>query len=56
VELVHRARSRAIFAQGAVRAAEWMLASGRKGPLTFDDFFAAASRTDVSRENGRRTS
>jgi 4-hydroxy-tetrahydrodipicolinate reductase len=44
VELVHRARSRAIFAQGAVRAAEWMLASGRTGPLTFDDFFNDASR------------
>lgn len=56
VEIVHRARSRAIFAQGAVRSAEWMLASGRTGPLTFDDFFAAASRTDASRENGRRTS
>ena len=44
VELVHRARSRAIFAAGAVRAAEWMLASGRRGPLTFDDFFNDASR------------
>jgi 4-hydroxy-tetrahydrodipicolinate reductase len=44
VELVHRARSRAIFAVGAVRAAEWMLESGRKGPLTFDDFFNDASR------------
>jgi 4-hydroxy-tetrahydrodipicolinate reductase len=44
VELVHRARSRAIFALGAVRAAEWMLASGRKGPLAFDDFFNDASR------------
>jgi 4-hydroxy-tetrahydrodipicolinate reductase len=44
VELVHRARSRAIFAQGAVRAAEWMLASGRRGPLDFDDFFNDASR------------
>jgi 4-hydroxy-tetrahydrodipicolinate reductase len=39
LELVHRARSRAIFALGAVRAAEWMLTSGRTGPLTFDDFF-----------------
>jgi 4-hydroxy-tetrahydrodipicolinate reductase len=39
VELVHRARSRAIFAQGAVRAAEWMLSTGRRGPLSFDDFF-----------------
>jgi 4-hydroxy-tetrahydrodipicolinate reductase len=39
LELVHRARSRAIFAQGAVRAAEWMIVSGRSGPLTFDEFF-----------------
>jgi len=44
VELTHRARSRAIFAQGAVRAAEWVIASGRKGPLSFDDFFNDASR------------
>lgn len=44
LELVHRARSRAIFAQGAVRAAEWMLGSGRRGPMTFDDFFNDASR------------
>jgi 4-hydroxy-tetrahydrodipicolinate reductase len=44
LEFVHRARSRAIFAQGAVRAAEWMLSSGRKGPLTFDEFFNDASR------------
>ena len=39
VELVHRARSRSIFARGAVRAAEWMLSTGRRGPLAFDDFF-----------------
>ncbi len=39
VELVHRARSRSIFAQGAVRAAEWMIDSGRSGPVTFDEFF-----------------
>ncbi|MBK9065144.1 MAG: hypothetical protein IPL89_18510 [Acidobacteria bacterium] len=43
VELVHRARSRAIFAQGAVRAAEWMLKSRRTGPISFDDFFNDAS-------------
>lgn len=43
LELVHRARSRGIFAQGAVRAAEWMLRSGRRGPMTFDDFFNDAS-------------
>lgn len=44
LELVHRARSRAIFALGAVRAAEWLLASGRQGPVTFDEFFSDASR------------
>jgi 4-hydroxy-tetrahydrodipicolinate reductase len=39
VELVHRARSRSIFARGAVRAGEWMIVSGRTGPVTFDEFF-----------------
>jgi 4-hydroxy-tetrahydrodipicolinate reductase len=39
VELIHRARSRAIFAAGAVRAAEWLLASGAKGPASFDQVF-----------------
>lgn len=39
LELVHRARSRSIFALGAVRAAEWMIDSGRLGPVTFDEFF-----------------
>ena len=47
VELVHRARSRSIFAHGAVRAAEWLIASGRGGPLTFDEFF-----DDLSRKGG----
>jgi len=55
LELVHRARSRAIFAQGAVRAAEWMLKSGRRGPLTFDDFFAAMTQADLAQGKGRRT-
>jgi 4-hydroxy-tetrahydrodipicolinate reductase len=52
LELVHRARSRGIFAAGAVRAAEWLLTSGRKGPVAFDDFFDgftnATRRGDVS--------
>ena len=56
LELVHRARSRAIFALGAVRAAEWMLESGRTGPLTFDDFFAAVAETGASHGNGGRSS
>jgi 4-hydroxy-tetrahydrodipicolinate reductase len=38
IELVHRARSRSIFALGAVQAAEWLLRSGLQGPVTFDDF------------------
>lgn len=40
VELVHRARSRGIFASGAVQAAEWLLATFRRGPATFDEFLA----------------
>jgi len=42
VELVHRARSRALFAAGAVHAAEWILSSGRRGSITFDEFLDAA--------------
>jgi 4-hydroxy-tetrahydrodipicolinate reductase len=38
LELLHRARSRGIFATGAVAAAEWLLASGRRGPVSFDEF------------------
>ena len=44
LEIVHRARSRAIFASGAVAAAEWLLASGRTGPVTFDEFLDSISR------------
>jgi 4-hydroxy-tetrahydrodipicolinate reductase len=47
LEIVHRARSRAIFASGAVAAAGWLLASGRTGPVTFDEFLDSLS--------GRRT-
>ncbi len=54
LELVHRARSRAIFAQGAVCAAEWLLKSGREGPVTFDDFFEAMTKADAAHGNGRR--
>lgn len=38
VELLHRARSPRIFALGAVRAAEWLVAERPSGPVTFDDF------------------
>ena len=36
IEIVHRARSRAVFAHGAVAAAAWLV--GRRGPCTIDDF------------------
>lgn len=38
LSLVHQARSRALFAQGALRAAHWL--RGRKGLYSFDDFAA----------------
>jgi len=49
LEIVHRARSRAIFAAGAVAAAEWLLASGRTGFVTFEEFLDAVSRERTSR-------
>ncbi|MFI5181839.1 MAG: 4-hydroxy-tetrahydrodipicolinate reductase [Thermoanaerobaculia bacterium] len=48
IEIVHRARSRAIFASGAVTAAEWLCASGRTGPVTFDEFLDSISRGRTS--------
>ncbi len=39
LQLVHRARSRRIFSAGAVRAAEWMVSTGQRGPVTFEQFF-----------------
>ncbi|HQR45823.1 MAG TPA: dihydrodipicolinate reductase C-terminal domain-containing protein, partial [Thermoanaerobaculia bacterium] len=44
LELVHRARSRTIFASGAVAAAEWLLAEGPGGPATFDEFLDSVSK------------
>lgn len=44
LELVHRARSRALFAAGAVAAAEWLITSGARGPVTFDDFLESVGR------------
>lgn len=38
LELLHRARSRRVFAIGAVRAAEWLVGSGVRGPIGFEDF------------------
>lgn len=43
VEIVHRARSRSLFAAGAVSAAEWLVSSGCRGPATFDEFFERRS-------------
>ena len=42
LEIVHRARSRALFAAGAVAAAEWLAAARPAGPVSFDDFLDAA--------------
>ena len=49
LEIVHRSRSRAIFAAGAVAAGEWLLASGRAGPVTFDEFLDAVSSERTAR-------
>lgn len=45
LELVHRARSRALFAEGAVRAGEWLFRERPPGPVSFDDFFDSLSRS-----------
>jgi len=37
LELVHRARSRRLFAAGAVRAAEWLLARRPSGAVRLDE-------------------
>lgn len=46
LELLHRARSRRVFAQGAVVAALWLLQSGRRGPVPFDVFLDALFEED----------
>jgi 4-hydroxy-tetrahydrodipicolinate reductase len=50
LEIVHRARSRALFAAGAVAAAEWMVAARPAGPVSFDDFLDAALRPQGERK------
>lgn len=40
LELLHRARSRAVFAAGAVAAGEWLVAARPPGPVTFEEFLA----------------
>ena len=44
LELVHRARSRRIFAQGAVRAAEWLVRTRPNGFVSFDSFLEGGGR------------
>ncbi len=44
VELVHRVRTRTVFALGAVQAAEWLVKAGLTGPVTFDDFLDRRTR------------
>ena len=41
VEVVHRARSRTLFASGAVAAAEWLVTEGPRGSVSFDMFLDA---------------
>ncbi len=38
IEIVHRVRDRAVFAEGAIRAAEWLV--GRGGPHTLEEMLA----------------
>jgi 4-hydroxy-tetrahydrodipicolinate reductase len=40
LELTHRARSRRVFALGAVAAAEWLATARPAGPVTFEEFLA----------------
>jgi len=42
IEIIHRARSRALFAAGAIAAAEWLVLARPPGPVSFDDFLDAA--------------
>jgi 4-hydroxy-tetrahydrodipicolinate reductase len=49
LEIVHRARTRALFAAGAVAAAEWLVSARPPGPVSFDDFLDAALRPQAER-------
>lgn len=44
LEIVHYARSRRIFAAGAVAAAEWLVGSGRHGLISFETFLKELAR------------
>jgi 4-hydroxy-tetrahydrodipicolinate reductase len=48
LELIHRARSRRLFAAGAVRAAEWLIARRPSGAVRLDDLFTDAMPEDRS--------
>jgi 4-hydroxy-tetrahydrodipicolinate reductase len=43
IELVHRVRSRGVFADGAVAAGEWLAAERPPGPVTFEQFLERRS-------------
>jgi 4-hydroxy-tetrahydrodipicolinate reductase len=43
IELVHRVRSRGVFAAGAVAAGEWLAAERPPGPVTFEQFLERRS-------------
>ena len=45
LEIVHRARSRMLFASGAVAAAAWLVTELPRGPVSFDDFLDALLAT-----------
>jgi 4-hydroxy-tetrahydrodipicolinate reductase len=36
--VTHQVRDRSVFAQGAVRAAEWLCRERPRGPVTFEEF------------------
>ncbi len=47
LEIVHRARDRAVFANGAILAAEWL--STRRGYFSIDDWMAALLNEETGR-------
>ncbi len=47
LEITHRARSRGIFATGAVLAAEWIAAERPRGSVNLDDFLERTSTWNV---------
>lgn len=41
LEICHRARTRRVFAEGAVATGEWLVATGLRGSVAFDRFLSA---------------